>query len=201
VDLSKVTLGRDVLSDVDEALDREWLVTNGLGGYASSTVLGVNTRKYHGLLVAALNPPINRWVLLTKLDEELKIGAETYALGANEFQDIMHPEGHRFLSSFVLSPLPTYKYAVGGVKLQKTIFMPYMKNATAVTYEVYNPLKEKVSFCVSPLVNSRHIYNTTDRDSLSWSFIQKRYREASTTQRTGTVYHGALFRSATEKLW
>jgi len=178
VDLPKIGLGRDVLSDVNEALGREWLVTNGLGGYASSTVLGVNTRKYHGLLVAAFNPPINRWVLLTKLDEELKIGAETYALGANEFHDVIHPEGYRFLSSFVLSPLPTYQYAVEGVKLQKTIFMPYMKNATAVTYEVYNPLKEKVSVHISPLVNSRHIYNTTDRDSLSWSFIQKHYREA-----------------------
>lgn len=178
MDLPKIGLGRDVLSDVNEALGREWLVTNGLGGYASSTVLGVNTRKYHGLLVAAFNPPINRWVLLTKLDEELKIGAETYALGANEFHDVIHPEGYRFLSSFVLSPLPTYKYAVGGVKLQKTIFMPYMKNGTAVTYEVYNPLEEKVSVHISPLVNSRHIYNTTDRDSLSWSFIQKRYREA-----------------------
>ena len=178
MDLPKIGLGRDVLSDVNEALGREWLVTNGLGGYASSTVLGVNTRKYHGLLVAAFNPPINRWVLLTKLDEELKIGSETYALGANEFHDVIHPEGYRFLSSFVLSPLPTYKYAVEGVKLQKTIFMPYMKNATATTYEIYNPLKEKVSLHVSPLVNSRHIYNTTDRDSLSWSFIQKRYREA-----------------------
>jgi predicted glycogen debranching enzyme len=177
VDLPKLTLGRDVLSDVNEALGREWLVTNGLGGYASSTVLGINTRKYHGLLVAALNPPINRWVLLTKLDEELKIGTETYALGANEFQDVMHPQGHRFLSSFVLSPLPTYKYAVEGVSLQKTIFMPYMKNATAVIYELSNPLEQKVSVCVSPLVNSRHIYSITDKDTLPWRFVQKRCRE------------------------
>jgi predicted glycogen debranching enzyme len=178
VDLPKISLGRDVLSGVNEALGREWIVTNGLGGYASSTVLGINTRKYHGLLVAALNPPINRWVLLTKLDEELKIGTETYALGANEFHDVMHPEGHHFLSAFVLSPLPTYKYAVKDVKLQKTIFMPYMKNATAAIYDVYNPLEEKISFRVSPLVNSRHIYNTTDKDTLPWSFIQKRLGEA-----------------------
>jgi len=178
LDLPKIGLRRDVLSDVDKALSREWIVTNGLGGYASSTVLGVNTRKYHGLLIAALNPPINRWVLLTKLDEELKIGTETYALGANEFHDVMHPEGHRFLSSFVLAPLPTYKYAVENVRLQKTVFMPYMKNATAVIYEVSNPLEEEVFVRVSPLVNSRHIYNTTDRDTLSWSFVQKRLGEA-----------------------
>ena len=177
MDLPKIHLGQNVLSDVNKALNREWLVTNGLGGYAASTVLGINTRKYHGLLVAALNPPINRWVLLTKLDEELKIGTERYILGANEFHDVMHPKGHRFLSSFVLSPLPTYKYAVEGVTLQKTIFMPNMKNATAVIYEVSNPLEETVSVRVSPLVNARHIYSITDKDALPWSFVQKRCKE------------------------
>jgi len=187
VDLPKITLGRNVLSDVNEALGREWLVTNGLGGYASSTVLGINTRKYHGLLVAALNPPINRWVLLTKLDEELKIGTETYALGANEFHDVIHPEGHRFLSDFVLNPLPTYKYAVEGVSLKKTVFMPYMKNATAVIYEVYNPLEQKVSVRVSPLVNSRHIYSITDKDMLPWSFIQKRLGEAAVIETSDSL--------------
>jgi len=177
VELPKISLGRSVLSDVNEALGREWLVTNGLGGYASSTVLGVNTRKYHGLLVAAFNPPVNRWVLLTKLDEELTIGNETYALGANEFRGVMHPEGYRFLSDFSIAPLPQYRYDVHGVSLNKTIFMPFMKNATVVTYEVSNPLEEKVSVQVSPLVNSRHIYNTTDKDTLPWEFVQKRYGE------------------------
>ena len=178
MDLPKIALGRELLSDVDGSLGREWLVTNGLGGYAASTVLGVNTRKYHGVLVAALNPPINRWVLLTKLDEELKIGTETYALGANEFRDVMHPKGYRFLSSFVLSPLPAFRYAVEGVKLQKTVFMPYMKNATAVIYDVSNPLDETVSVTVSPLVNSRHIYSMTNKDTLPWSFVQKHLGDA-----------------------
>ena len=66
MDLPKLALGPNLLSDINSALGKEWLVTNGLGGYSSSTVLGINTRKYHGLLVAALNPPINRWILLTK---------------------------------------------------------------------------------------------------------------------------------------
>ncbi len=178
MDLPKIGLGRGVLCDVNEALGREWLVTNGLGGYASSTVLGVNTRKYHGLLVAAFNPPVNRWVLLTKLDENLQIGNETYDLGANEFRDVMHPKGYRFLSNFSIMPLPTWRYAVNGVSLQKTIFMPYMKNATVVIYEVSNPLEEEVSVQVSPLVNSRHIYNTTDKNKIQWNFIQKRHGKA-----------------------
>jgi predicted glycogen debranching enzyme len=174
VDLPKLALGRTLLSDVNSALGKEWLVTNGLGGYSSSTVLGINTRKYHGLLVAALNPPINRWILLTKLDEELKIGTQTFGLGANEFHDVMYPEGYRYLSSFVLGPFPTSTYEVEGVMLQKTVFMPYMKNATAVIYEVSNPLEEKLSIHVSPLVNSRHIYNMTDKNAVQWSFFQKR---------------------------
>ena len=174
MDLPKLALGPNLLSDVNSALGKEWLVTNGLGGYSSSTVLGINTRKYHGLLVAALNPPINRWILLTKLDEELKIGTQTFGLGANEFHDVMYPEGYRYLSSFVLSPFPTSTYEVEGVMLQKTVFMPYMKNATAVIYEVSNPLEEKLSIHVSPLVNSRHIYNMTDKNAVQWSFFQKR---------------------------
>ena len=174
MDLPKLALGPNLLSDVNSALGKEWLVTNGLGGYSSSTVLGINTRKYHGLLVAALNPPINRWILLTKLDEELKIGTQTFGLGANEFHDVMNPEGYRYLSSFVLGPFPTSTYEVEGVMLQKTVFMPYMKNATAVIYEVSNPLEEKLSIHVSPLVNSRHIYNMTDKNAVQWSFFQKR---------------------------
>lgn len=168
-------LGRSVLSNVNEALRREWIVTNGLGGYTSSTILGINTRKYHGLLIAAFNPPVNRWVLLTKLDEEIKIGNKTYALGANEFRDVIHPEGHRFLSDFILDSLPTYKYAVDSVRLQKTIFMPHRKNATIVIYEVSNPLDKRLSIRVSPLVNSRHIYHITTKERLAWRFIQKRY--------------------------
>jgi len=172
--LPRIHLGQRALSNFNEAIRREWLVTNGIGGYASSTILGINTRKYHGLLVAALNPPVDRWVLLTKLDEEIRIGNEAYLFGSNEFKhDIINPEGYRFLLDFSLNLLPTYRYAVHGVRLQKTIFMPHRKNVTIVTYEVFNPNEEKASVRVSPLINSRHFHNVTDKDSLAWNFIQK----------------------------
>jgi predicted glycogen debranching enzyme len=174
VDLPKIRIGRKVLSEVNEALRREWIVTNGLGGYASSTVLGINTRKYHGLLIAALNPPVNRWVTLTKLDEEIKIKNKTYTLGANEFRDVIYPEGIQFLSSFNLNPLPTYNYTVEGISLKKIVFMPQGKNATIIIYKVSNPFEEELSVNVSPLVNSRHIYHVTDKDRLAWRFVQKR---------------------------
>jgi len=171
--LPKLHLEPDTLSDFNKAIQMEWLVTNGLGGYASSTALGINTRKYHGLLIAAFNPPSDRRVLLTKLDEEVHIGIRSYPIGANEFDYGTKPEGYRFLSGFSLEPFPTYKYAVEGVQLQKTMFMPHGKNATVVSYDVFNPHNDKVSIRIFPLVNSRHFHFVTDKDKLGWEFIQK----------------------------
>src|SRR3972149_539341 len=120
--LPKITVSSPFLSDVDKALKKEWLITNGLGGYASSTILGVNTRKYHGLLIAAFNPPVDRRVILTKLDEEVAINGETFQLGSNEVQQRIQPQGYRHLFSFSLNPFPTYTYDLEGkLQLQKTI--------------------------------------------------------------------------------
>ncbi|RLI45165.1 glycogen debranching protein, partial [Candidatus Bathyarchaeota archaeon] len=173
IDLPKIHLGLNVLSDFNKAIRMEWIVTNGLGGYASSTVLGINTRKYHGLLIAAFNPPTDRKVLLTKLDEEIQIGDKTYSIGSNEFDYNIQPEGYRFLSGFSLSPFPTYRYVLGKVQLQKTIFMPYGKNATVIDYELFNPTRDIVNVRIFPLVNYRHFHNVTDKDKLDWEFIQK----------------------------
>ncbi len=173
VTLPKIRIGSEILSDFDKAIQREWIVTNGLGGYASSTVLGINTRKYHGLLVAAFNPPTDRRVLLTKLDEEIEIENKTYHTGSNEFRGKIHPEGYRFLSSFALQPLPTYRYSVRGFQLQKTIFMPQGKNATIILYEVSNPSEGETSIQISPFVNSRHFHSVTDKDKIQWNFVQK----------------------------
>ena len=182
INLPKIRMGPSVLSDFSRAVQMEWIVANGLGGYASSTVLGINTRKYHGLLVASFNPPVDRRVLLTKLDEEIRIGNRTYPTGSNEFKHGIQPKGYLFLSRFLLDPFPTYRYAIQGFQLQKTIFMPYGKNATIVTYEVFNPNKNKVSIRISPLVNSRHFHAITDKDKLSWGFIQKSFEQGVAIQ-------------------
>ena len=83
--LPAITFNQETLSRFGEVMRKEWLITNGLGGYASSTVLGINTRKYHGLLVAALHPPGDRTVCVSKLDEDVFVGNDVYRLGANEF--------------------------------------------------------------------------------------------------------------------
>jgi predicted glycogen debranching enzyme len=177
-----MVLEADAFRNLDEALGREWLVTNGLGGYASSTVLGVNTRKYHGLLVAAFNPPTNRHVLLSKLDEEIQIDNEIYKLGINEFYDTFYPKPHSLLREFSLNPLPTFKYQVHDVTLQKTVFMPRNKNAVVAVYEVLNRDENEAVIRVFPLVNFRHFYYTTDKDQRQWSYGQKNHEQDAILQ-------------------
>src|SRR5882762_4882988 len=82
---------KEVCGNLDAALRREWLETNGLGGFASSTIIGLNTRRYHGLLVAATNPPVGRMVLLSKFEETLFIEGQPFDLSANRYPGTVHP--------------------------------------------------------------------------------------------------------------
>jgi predicted glycogen debranching enzyme len=161
--LPTINITQDALLRFDDALQKEWLITNGLGGYASSTVLAVNTRKYHGLLVAALHPPGDRTVCLAKLDEDVYVGNNVYRLGANEFQGSIFPQGYMFLKEFSVAPFPRYVYSVQGVEVAKTIFMPRKKNAVAVVYKVLNGNRADVKFRIFPLLSCRHFHSVVDR--------------------------------------
>jgi len=168
-----IGFGKDALSRFGEIIQKEWIITNGLGGYASSTVLGINTRKYHGLLVAALHQPGDRRVCLVKLDEELCVGSDTYPLGSNEFQSGIFPQGYSFLKEFSLAPFPKYVYAVQNVEVRKTIFMPHEKNAVVTVYRVLNKNAFGVKLRVFPLANWRHFHSVTDRWRTSADVNQK----------------------------
>jgi len=143
-----------VLSDLNAALRKEWLETNGLGGYSSSTIWGLNTRRYHGLLVAATRPPRGRMVMLSKLEEILVIRGEEYPLSCNEYPGVIHPQGYRFLVRFGLEPFPTFVYQVGEARLEKTVFMPREKNAVAVRYRLQGELKGAV-LLLKPMIACR----------------------------------------------
>src|ERR1700740_3241848 len=95
---------QEICCDLEAALRREWLETNGLGGFASSTIIGLNTRRYHGLLVAAHKPPVGRLVLLSKLEETLFIDGKGFDLSANRYPGVLHPQGFRYLKEFRLEP-------------------------------------------------------------------------------------------------
>jgi predicted glycogen debranching enzyme len=133
-----LSLGRDVCSDVTAGLDREWLVTNGLGGYASGSILGATTRSYHGLLVAALRPPVERFVLVTKVDEEIAFpGRQALRLGVNEYEDgTIDPQGQTYLCSFALEgDIPCFTYQLAeDITLEKRVWMEYGENTTYVQY-------------------------------------------------------------------
>ena len=85
--------------NIEEGIKREWVITNGLGGYASSTILGVNTRKYHGLLVVPLNPPGSRNLILSKLDESIEIDGKSYGLFTNMCKNYVS-DGYKYLERF-----------------------------------------------------------------------------------------------------
>ena len=171
--LPAITYQKDDISRFGELVEKEWLITNGLGSYASSTVLGINTRKYHGLLVAALDPPGNRTVCVSKLDEDVLVGDDTYRLGSNEFHDVIYPDGYKLISKFSLDPFPTYVYDVGNVDISKTVFMPKNKNAVIGTYKVTNRNSQDVIFRLFPLLTCRYFHTVIYRLSVPLNFTLK----------------------------
>src|SRR5438477_7932548 len=130
---------QDICGDLSAALTREWLETNGLGGFASSTIAGLNTRRYHGLLVAATKPPVGRIVMLSKLEETLVIDGRRYELSANQYTGVVHPQGYKYQTGFRLDPFPIFTYEVEGIIIEKSLFMLHGENTTIVQYEFRVP--------------------------------------------------------------
>jgi predicted glycogen debranching enzyme len=170
--LPAIILNHQLLSHLEDVIKQEWIITNGLGGYSSSTVLGINTRKYHGLFVAAFHPPGYRRICIERLDEEILVGNNIYPLGANEFQNGIFPQGHLFLKEFSVSPFPRFVYLAQDVEVQKTILMPYEKNAVITVYNIFNKSGFDIKTRVFPLINWRHIHSVTDRWKNPWEFVQ-----------------------------
>jgi predicted glycogen debranching enzyme len=155
-----IRFDEEICGNLDLATGHEWLETNGLGGFASSTIVGLNTRRYHGLLVAATKPPVGRMVLLSKLEETLIIDGERFDLSTNRYPGTVHPQGFRYLRQFRLNPFPTFTFEVNGVEVEKTVFMVHGENSTVVQYE----LKTKhanVLLELRPLIAFRDYHNTT----------------------------------------
>src|SRR5437867_194329 len=134
-----IEIGEMICRDLSVALQREWLVTNGLGGFASSTVVGLNTRRYHGLLVAATRPPVGRMVLLSKLDDTLSVGGRRYELGTNAYPGAVHPRGFEHAVSFELDPLPTLVWQVEGGTLSRTVCRIHDEPIATVAYRYDGP--------------------------------------------------------------
>ena len=121
---------------LEVAEQREWLVTNGIGGFASGTVSGNLTRRYHGLLVAALDPPVGRMQLVAKLDETARYDGAEYALATNRWESgAVEPQGYLNIESFRLEgTTPVWRFEIADALIEKRIWMKHGENTTYVHY-------------------------------------------------------------------
>ncbi|BAZ17906.1 putative glycogen debranching enzyme [Calothrix sp. NIES-4071] len=157
-----IDFGREICGNLEAAETREWLVTNGIGGYASGTVAGLLTRRYHGLLVAALKPPLGRTLLFTKLDETAIYDDHTYPLHANRWvSGIVSPQGFRHIERFTLEgTIPTWQYAIADALLEKRIWMQQGENTTYIQYHLRRATQPlKLTF--KAMVNYRDYHSST----------------------------------------
>lgn len=149
--------------NLENGLKREWLITNGMGGFASSTIIGANTRRYHGLLIAPLMPPAQRYLILSKVDESIQIENEKYDLYTNVGENYIS-QGYKFQESFEKDIFPTFKYNVAGVKIEKTICMEHGKEVVGICYKIKNIDKHSL-LTLAPIVNFRDFHSmSTNHD-------------------------------------
>ena len=148
---------KDIGSTFDKNIKNEWLVTNGIGGYASSTIIGVNTRKYHGLLVASLGNSINRVMTLSKFNEYVRVEGNKYSISSNECHNYIE-KGYVYEEAFERKKLPEFLFNVAGVEIAKKIAMQYGENKVCIKYDIVNTNDEDAYFSLVPFVNYRNIH-------------------------------------------
>ena len=188
-----ISFDQSVCNDLDRAARLEWLETNGLGGFASSTITGLNTRRYHGLLTAATHPPVGRMLLLAKLEETLLVNGQHFDLSTNQYPGTtpdsvtLYPQGYRYLKQFRLDPFPTFVYEVAGVEVKKSLFLVHGENTVVVEYEL-RPLTSTAVNCVlelRPLIAFRDYHSTTHHNDALDRTVSIREGTVSITP-----YHG-----------
>ncbi len=144
---------------LENGIKKDWIITNGIGGYSSSTILGINTRKYHGLLVTPLNPPGNRHLILSKVDECFESGGKEYPLYSNMGKNYIS-QGYQYLTSFEKEYIPIFTYQVDGAIIKKFICMDYGKNTVCVLYHIQNNEKRS-KFTIAPIIHFRDFHAAT----------------------------------------
>ncbi|MBD2458024.1 amylo-alpha-1,6-glucosidase [Nostoc sp. FACHB-87] len=162
--------GREICGNLEIAETREWLVTNSIGGYASGTVAGLLTRRYHGLLIAALHPPLGRTLLLAKLDETVLYGDRTYPLHTNRWANqTVSPQGYRHIESFTLEgTIPLWRLAVADALLEKRIWMQLGANTTYIQY-ILRRATQPLQLTLKAMVNYRDYHS--DTHSNGWQML------------------------------
>jgi predicted glycogen debranching enzyme len=157
-----ISFGPEICNDLAAAEQREWLVTNGIGGFASGTVAGSATRRYHGLLIAALNPPGGRTFLGGGLDEIVGVDGQTWALATHRWASgAVAPQGHLLIQNFRLDgATPVWTYRAGAARIEKSIWMRHGENTTYIQYALLESASP-VALELKALINYRDFHAAT----------------------------------------
>ena len=160
----------------EHAIDKEWIITNGIGGFSTSTIIGANTRRYHGLLVASISAPARRYLVISKLDESIEIEGIKYELYTNICRNYIS-QGYKYLESFQKDILPIFKYKVQEIEITKTICMQHGANTVQVYYKIKNGDK-KVKLNLAPVLNYRdfHSMSTNKGFEISQKVSEKKVK-------------------------
>ena len=142
--------------NLEEGLKREWIITNGIGGYASSTIIGCNTRKYHGLLIAPLTPPARRFLVVSKIDESIEIDGKKHNLYTNMSKNYIS-EGYKYQEGFEKDYIPTFTYKIEDITINKSICMKYRENTVCILYKIKNG-KNHAKLTLAPILNFRDFH-------------------------------------------
>jgi predicted glycogen debranching enzyme len=161
-----IEYGRETCADWQTASKLEWLETNGIGGFASGTIAGANTRRYHGWLVAAVTPPTSRCILLSKFEETLIINGKSFDLSANQYPEAVFPNGYKYLTGFRLAPFPIWTFAIENIEIEKSLFLVHGENTVAIEYKFASANNFTAELELKPLVAFRdfHSLRTTQSD-------------------------------------
>lgn len=148
------SFGKGYWKTFEQGIQREWVVTNGIGGYAGDSIIGAHTRKHHGLLIASLHPPVERFLMVSRVLEELWIGDRKYRLGTAQRLAHKLEQGQHYLQRFRYDGIPEYTYHVEDVQLKKTVAMEYGHNTTVIGYEI-RVGSRPVTLLLTPCFNYR----------------------------------------------
>ena len=162
----KYRLGRGQFRNLKEGTAKEWLLTNGIGGYANSTVCGNSNRIFSAYLIAAKHPPTDRLLILAKTHEELIIRNQTYDLATQEYPG-MQREGYRYLTGFTFDIYPEYCYRVAGVTMKKRLALEYGQNRVALAWELENGGSD-TQLSLTPLFNYRPFGAVSEKKDLNF---------------------------------
>lgn len=159
--------GKGYWKTFSTGVEREWVITNGIGGYCGSTIINACARMHHAYLVASLHAPVERYAILNKTDESLTIGDKTYSFAANQRPGGWNDEGQKYLQRFVYDELPHFVYQAEGTFIKKTLAFEWEKNTIAIGYDIMNGPKEAV-YEITPFFTYRDHSSRVEKSELKF---------------------------------